>query len=525
MQINTAQIMNEPSRTTYATRNFIWTSVGNIVNYVLKFVLQTVFIQVLGTTYLGVNGLFTNVLGVLSLAEMGVSSAITFSLYKPVAEHDIKKIQALINFYKTAYRYIAAVVCTLGLILIPFLPYIVKQPKGVTHLTLIYLIFLANTVLSYLVTYKTSVFYADQKNYVITNITTAFLIIASLCQLPVLLISRNYILYLLTNIGIQFLGKIYAFYRTDKMYPYLKGKNHEKLKKEDRQTIITKIQALMVHKVGDVAINQTDNILTSSIINVTTVGLVSNFTLIVGTVNSFISTLFGSAIAGLGNLLATSSEKHKKDVFDDYDFACFWFYGWSAICLLFLLKPFVRVWLGEDKLIDNLTVFLLCLNYYMTGCRVSLGNIKSAAGVFEPDAWMPIAQSIVNIVTSIIFARMIGLPGIYIGTLLSALIPSFGRPYIVYHYIFHTKSIGYYIEYFKRFGILAISCAMIAGVSSLISIQNGWAVLLFRLFLCIIIPNIFIVILYKKTSQYQYCINLIQNIVKKVKEKLRWRKG
>ena len=213
------------SRTLYAAKNFAWSMVGNISNSVLSFISRTIFIYTLGTAYLGVNGLFSNILGMLSFAELGIGSAITFSLYKPLAEKDIPKIQAIINFYRVAYRIIACVVAVIGISLIPFLKYMVKATDGIDNLELIYCLFLINTVSSYLITYKTTIVSADQKAYLMANINTISRVVITLAQIVIMLFTKNFIAYLITGIVMQILTKIYLNRFTDKKYPYIKGRN------------------------------------------------------------------------------------------------------------------------------------------------------------------------------------------------------------------------------------------------------------------------------------------------------------
>ena len=504
--------MAKETRTILAAKNFVWATVGNIMNSILGFVSRTIFIYTLGTIYLGINGLFSNILGMLSLAELGIGSAISFSLYKPLAEKDITKIQAIINFYRMAYRIIAVIISIIGIALIPFLKYIVKGAEGIDNITFIYLLFLFNTVTSYLISYKTTLLSADQRNYLITNINTVVRIVTVVMQMIVLLVFRNFIMYLLIGAIIQLISKIYLNLYTNRIYPYIKGTNNSKLNKQEKSIIFTKIKALILHKIGEVSIYQTDNIITSAFINVGVVGLVSNFTMIINMINTFILAFFNAATAGLGNMIATETEKRRKEIYDNYDFLAFWFFGWSAICLYFLLIPFVSMWIGEDKIIDNLTVMLLCLNYYLTGMRVPLGNIKSAGGVYEPDRFAPIIQAFINIAISVIGAKYWGLPGIYIGTLLSSMVPNIVRPYVVYKYIFKLNCISYFKEYIIRIILLIISAGIIEIFLKIIILNNIYLMFAIKVLLCIIIPNIVLFLIYRKSSYFSYVINTVKKL-------------
>lgn len=510
--------MEKKSRTAYMAKNFMWAVVGNLSNSLLGFISRTVFIHMIGTTYLGINGLFANILGMLSLAELGMGGAISFSLYKPLAEGDTKKIQGTINFYRTAYRLIAAVVAGIGIAIIPFLNYIVKGADGVQHIGLIYCVFLFNSVTSYLIVYKTVLLDADQRNYLITNINTVVRCITVVLQLLVLIITKNYFIYLFTEAIVQLLSKVYLNYFTNKQYPYIKEKNNEKLSSEEKNKIFIKIKALILHKIGDVAIYQTDNIITSVIINVTAVGLVSNFTMIISMINKFAMAFLNSAVAGFGNVIATENTSQRLKIYKRYEFMAFYFFCWTGICLYFLLEPFVSIWLGKDMLIDTVTVTLLCVNYYITGMRVPLANIKTAAGIQEQDRWAPIIQSIINIVVSIVAAKMWGLKGVYIGTFVSGMVPTLVRPYVVYKYIFEIDCGSYFKEYLKRITILLVNILIIYAIFGIIRVSNPIVELISKGVVCAVLPNIVIIAVYYRKDEFQYILDMLLNITGKLKK-------
>lgn len=510
--------MGKKSRTAYMAKNFMWAIVGNLSNSLLGFISRTVFIHMIGTTYLGINGLFANILGMLSLAELGMGSAISFSLYKPLAEGDTKKIQGIINFYRTAYRLIAAVVAGVGIAIIPFLGYIVKGADGVQHIGLIYCVFLFNSVTSYLVVYKTVLLDADQRNYLITNINTVVKCITVVLQLIALIITKNYFIYLFTEAIVQLTSKIYLNYFTNKQYPYIKEKNNEKLSSEEKNVIYVKIKALILHKIGDVAIYQTDNIITSAFINVTAVGLVSNFTLVISMINKFAMSFLNSAVAGFGNVVATENTSQRLKIYKRYEFMAFYFFCWTGICLYFLLCPFISIWLGKDMLIDTVTVTLLCVNYYVTGMRVPLGNIKAAAGIQEQDRWAPIIQAIINIFVSVVAAKEWGLKGVYFGTFVSSMVPTLVRPYVVYKYVFEKNCGSYFKEYLKRVTIILANILIIYAIFGMIRISNPIVELIGKGVICAVIPNIVIAAVYYRKDEFQYILDMLSKITGKLKK-------
>ncbi|MDE7430382.1 MAG: oligosaccharide flippase family protein [Lachnospiraceae bacterium] len=269
-----------------AVKNIAFGQIGNLITQVLNFVLRTMFIQYLGDTLNGVNGLYTNMLSVLSMAELGIGTALNYSLYKPVARGDIEKIKSYMQLYKKAYRIIGIVVAVLGIACSPFLPYIIKNSEGipVRDLTLYYYIFLFNTVSTYFVSYKYSLINAEQKNYIQTNIITITKMITVLLQMIVIITTGNFYAYLLTAASVELMQKIFVSYYLNRRYPYLKEKNVKKLSKEETGEIVTKTKALMFHKIGDVARLQTDSMIISGFINTVISGFVDNYNMVLNSI-------------------------------------------------------------------------------------------------------------------------------------------------------------------------------------------------------------------------------------------------
>lgn len=288
-------------RIQHAAKNIAFGYIGNITSTVLGFVLRTVFIMKLDATLLGINGLYTGVLTMLSLAELGIGTALNYSLYAPVARKDYEKIKSYMLFYKKAYRVIAGVVAGIGIVLIPFLKYFIKNPGnyGMEELTFYYLIFLFNTVSTYFVAYKYSLVNAEQKNYIQTNVLTITKFATTVLQLIVLLLTENFLLYLLTAAAVELIQKIYVNHYLNNRYPYLKDKNVKPLEKEETEEIVNKTKALVFHKVGDVARLQTDSIIISSFIQVSLVGIVDNYTMVINSILDFCKRVHPSKAAEL----------------------------------------------------------------------------------------------------------------------------------------------------------------------------------------------------------------------------------
>ncbi len=448
-----------------AGKNIIFGYISNLVILLVNFIQRTTFIYVLGKTFSGVNETYTNVLSVLSLAELGIGTALNYSLYKPVAEHDIEKIKSYMRFYKKAYLTIAGVIAAVGIAISPFLKFILKNPGSLTvkELTLYYYLFLFNTVISYFVAYKYSLSNAEQKNYIQTNITTLTKIAAATVQITVLLLFRNFLFYLLAQSAVEFLQKIFVTLYMNKLYPYLRDKDVKKLTPQETQVVATKTKALICHKVGDVARLQTDILVISSFVNVDTSAIVGNYVYIITYVGNFVNIIFDSVISGFGNVVATESKERQYLLFRVYRFFACWLFGFGAVGFFHLLTPFIGgVWLRDESwTLPWITVTLLVMDFYLKGGRTVLLNFKIASGLFEQDRFLPLVQGAVNLVVSIALVQKIGVTGVYVGTLVSGILANLIRPGIIYRVCFEKKAGAYFRDSLKYIGvILAVGAAV-----------------------------------------------------------------
>lgn len=507
------------SRLENTSKNFFFTIVSTLLSSGLGFVSRTIFIRELGITYLGANGLFTNILSMLSLTELGIGSAIAFSLYKPLAQSDVETIKSLMNFYKKAYRVIALVITGLGIVLIPFLPCLIKNPGEMKHITFIYIVFLYNTVISYLFSYKTTLLSADQKSYLMTNVNMIISVVTTIIQIVVLKLFKNYFVYLITGAFIGTIQWIFINKYIFNRYPYLKDKDIAPLEIEQRNTITKNVKAMMFHKLGELCINQTDNIIISSFISVAAVGVYNNYYMLINIINKFALSFFNAATASLGNLIATETYGKRYQVFKGYNFLGFWIFGWTAICLYVLLNPFVELWLGKEFLVDDLTLTLVILNYYLVGMRVTVGNVKMAAGLYSQDQWAPIVQSLINLIVSIIAAKNIGLSGVFLGTVVSSLsVPCWYRPIIVYKYAFHKPVKEYFSSYVLYFLIVLINLLLVLAVNNFVLdkvCNNSYILFLMKMCVCAIIPNIVIVILFFRNEEFKYIVEIVSSVLRR----------
>lgn len=500
-----------------AVKNIAFGQIGNLITQVLNFVMRTMFIHYLGDTLNGVNGLYTNMLSVLSMAELGIGTALNYSLYKPVARGDVEKIKSYMQLYKKAYRIIGIVVAVLGIACSPFLPYIIKHSEGipVRDLTLYYYIFLFNTVSTYFVSYKYSLINAEQKNYIQTNIITITKMITVLLQMAVIIATGNFYAYLLTAAGVELMQKIFVSYYLNRRYPYLKEKDVKKLSKEETGEIVTKTKALMFHKIGDVARLQTDSMIISGFINTIISGFVDNYNMVLNSVANVVNIIFNSVLSSFGNLFATESRDKQYQIFKVYRFAACWIYGFSAIGFSMLLTPLIQLWLGEERTLAFSVVICILIDYYFKGDRIVLSNFKTAAGVFEQDKYLALIQGVVNLILSIVLVQKIGLVGIYIGTIVSGLIANVTKPIIIYRVIldkpvreYFTDSVKYIILLFALF--LLLGSVKYVVMSSVTVVSFG----LMFVIICVVFNGIFL-LLFRKTEEFMYLQNLVMAKLKR----------
>ena len=493
-----------------AAKNIAFGYIGNIVTQLLGFILRSLFIDYLGDTLTGINDLYTGILSVLSMAELGVGTALNYSLYGPVARRDLEKIKSYMLLYKRAYRVIGLVIGALGTALIPFLSYLVNQPKGVStrDMTLYYLIFLFNTVSSYFVAYKYSLANAEQKNYIQTNVITITKMITVSLQLIVIVTTQNFYLYLLTAAFVELAQKVFVSRYLDRRYPYLTDKNVEKLSKEETGEIVSKTKALMLHKVGDVARLQTDNMIISAFLNVTLVGYVGNYNIILTSIANFVNIIFNSVLSSFGNLIATESKEKQYSIFKVYRFFACWIYGFSAIGFFFLLTPFIYLWKGPERVLAVSAVSCILIDYYFKGDRIVLSNFKTAAGVFEQDKYLALIQGIVNLIISI------GLVGIYIGTIVSGLIANITKPYIIYKVCFDKSAKSYFMDSVKYLAALLGILVILGGLKRVLMPDiTIYSFIVMFLVICVVFNGIFLA-LFGRTEEFGYLRGVVKRKIK-----------
>lgn len=502
-------------RTEHVVKNLKFAAVSELVLAVLKFVSRRVFVLLLGKEYLGVSGLFTDILSMLSLAELGFSVSITYSLYQPVAQGNTTLIKSLMQLYRRVYRSVFVIVLAAGLSLTPFLDFFVKEmPENIPNISLIYVLNVVNASVSYLFAYKSTLLFVYQKKYIDSLIRTAVSVIAAVAQIGVLLITGNYVFYLFISIGAALTQNVLISVKTDRLYPYLKEKDISPLPVEILHDIRRNVGAMILHRIGAVAIFSTDNILISKFVGIGTTGLYSNYVMIRGFLNVMVNALFNAITPALGNLNATETEQNRQAAFRRLNFFSAWLFGWMSICLLWLYDPFIRIWLGGNYLLPRPVVLIIVINFYVNSMRIPVANTKSVMGLFWDERYKSILEPPLNLAVSILLAQRWGIFGILSGTLISTMaLPFWVEPLGLYRHGL-KQPIG---EYFLRYlGHLLLTAAA-GGLTGLACSAAGEGLFGFvlRLLFCILIPNAVYLAVYCRTSEFCFMKEMAKRIINK----------
>lgn len=456
-------------RTRYTLINMAVNIGGQLFNQVLGFIGRMVFIHYLSAAYLGVNGLFTDVLGMLNLAELGIGTAMIFSLYEPAAKDDKRKLAQLMNLYKILYRVVAGIVLLVGLALMPFLGFFIKDSGGIENLRLIYLMYVANSACSYLLSYKNSIFLAYQKAYIKNLWVVVFDALRTIAQIIIIVLTRNFILYLLVQFVLQFIPNIIVSCKVDKEYPYLK-ECKELPEREEFFGILRNIGAMSFHKLGTVIVRNTDSLLMSSFVGLLSVGIYSNYKLVLSGINNLMDKFSNAFTGSLGNLGAIEDETRVYGIYQELDLLFFVIYAYWTAGFFALFNSFITICFGPDYCFSVATVAVLVMEFYISGQRKVNLMFREAKGLFWYDRYKPLFESVINLTTSLLLVQKFGVAGILGGTVISSVCTCvWVEPYILMRYgireNWQEKLKDYFVKYIQRLGIVvgltAVTCGWV----------------------------------------------------------------
>lgn len=503
------------SRTQNMVLNIVTGTVGEVAQLVLQFVCRTIFIYTLSAEYLGINGLFENILKLLSLTELGFGSALIYSMYKPIAEGDQKHLCALMNLYRKIYAFIGCIILGLGLTLVPFLPYLIKGGTNIPNLSLIYILVLLNSVSTYFLGYRASIINASQKRYITISIQKIFVIVEVILKTFILLYFKAYLVYLCIGIVCNVLSNIVQYIVANRMFPYLKDDKKILPSDDERKEIFKNTKAMAMHKLGSVIITGTDNLLISAFVNIASVGIYSNYMLILNSVSRFTSLIGSTMTASVGNLVATCDMQRVYKTYCKITFMNIWIHGFCACCFMTLFNNFITIWIGNEFIFPATVVSLIVFNRFLIGFRDSTIVFRDAMGLFWYDRYKPILEIIVNLVVSIILVQYIGISGIFLGTIISGIaVCCTIEPYVLFKYGFRMNLSKYYLKVIP----FVIPIFIITALLYFIEIKLPMNVfgLLVRGFISVVGYNTIMFLIFHRTEEFGALQEMMTVQIKKI---------
>ena len=512
------------SRTTNSIFNFLSGMGGQIISIAMEFLVRTVFIATLGKTYLGLNGLFSNILTMLSLAELGVGSAILFKLYKPIAENDDHRILLLICFYRKAYAYIGFFIAAVGILLIPLLPSFVKDYNSYTNLqvnlTFIFLLFLSRTVSSYFFfAYKSALIKAYQKEYLLNIISYFFTIGTAIIRIIALYLWPRFEIYVIISVASTILQNIAYAWKANKLFPYLKTIPKESISKEEKRSILKDCGALLIYKMNSVVLKGTDNIIISTFLGLEVLGMYTNYYLFFKTINSTLNRIYNSIAHGLGNLHATASIEKQYYIFQKSHLITAILGGVSMVTIGVVADGFINIWIGKEWVFDQPVALLISIEVYTLAYRHFLNRYRTSMGLFRQALIRPLLSMIINLVISLLAVRYWGVCGVLAGTIIAdwtTCIPY--DPIVIHRYGFNDmkKIKKYYFDYIKYFISSFVLLFLLRWGFSLIFTKPNILSLLIQGIACVILSASTLLLVSWKTPERKDVVDILKKYIRKV---------
>ena len=462
------------TRTQHARRNIITSVINKLVIMLTNFVMRTVLIKYLGEVYLGLDSLFVSILQILSLTELGISAAMVYSMYKPLAENDTPTVCALLRLYRTVYRWIALSMTVIGLAITPFLPLIVKKdlPEGL-NLYVLFFINLGNTVLSYvLFAYRSSLFTADQQYSINNNIYSIFKIGATVVQIAAIILFKSYYFYSIV-LPLSTVAKNLALYfLSNKMYPQYKCEGT--VPKSEIDNIKKRCAGMFLHKVSFVFRNSLDSIVLSAFLGLTVLAKYNTYYYVINAISGIMILVSNSVTASVGNsIVVETKEKNYKD-FRKLQMLYMALTSWLTVCLVVCLQPFMKLWLGEEMMFGDGIMVIFCVYFFSTHFSRVCHLYRQAAGLWWQDRYRPIVETVVNLSLNILLVRFIGVSGVMFSTIfcIVCIEGTWGTSILFRHYFTEEKMSKYMYKLLLSWALTAASCAICYFVCRKIALQG-----------------------------------------------------
>lgn len=430
------------SRTRNSAFNIATGIGGQMLRILLNFAVRTVFIHVLGKVYLGVNGLFSNILTLLSLTELGFATAMNFKLYKPLADGDEQRVRVLLKFYKQAYRVVGTVTLLLGICAIPLLPHVIRDYDSATslgiNLGLIFMLHVMRVVTSYwFLAYRSAVVKADQKTYLLDIADFGITIATSVAKILVLVLWKDFVAYTATVVVFNIVQNIVNALIAHRHYPQFFVPEKDRLSGAEVRGLLKDCMALLVYKLNYVVVKATDNIVISRFISLAAVGLYSNYLLCYTSARTVLGRVYQAVTASTGNLFATADLPKKYRFFQVMNFISVFIFGTLGAAIAVCSDEFVLAWIGPDYVIPQPFAVLLGLEILFYGLRLNLGQIRNVSGAFRQMWYRPALGVAINLGASIALVRCWGIHGVIAGTIIADITTYFAvDPRVIHRFSF-----------------------------------------------------------------------------------------
>ena len=501
------------SRTKNARSGIITGILSKLLHMGMPFITRTVLLYVLGTQYLGLSGLFSSLLSFLSMAELGVSNALIYSMYKPVAEENEEEVCALLALYRKLYRMIGAVILVAGLACVPFLPlFISGDVPADVNLYVLYGLYLGNTVCSYfLFAYRSSILSAHQRIDVTNVIDSTVSAVSWVLQMAGLLLFRSYYAYVIFMPLSNIAGNIIRLCYAKRHYPQYTPRG--KVKPELEASIYKKIKALMGAKISTTVLHSSDNVVISAFLGLTMVSIYGNYFFLMNAIGGFLGIVYSSILPGVGNSLITETvEKNYRD-FKKFTFLNQWLVSWCAVCFLCLYQPFMELWVGTDLMLPFSVVVLIVIYFILYQGRKVVITYKDAAGLWWEDRFRPFVMAATNLVSNLILVQFIGIWGIILSTILSLFVSLPWETYTVFKHVFKRSAKEYALLLVRFLVVTVLAAAVTLGICQIVC--DGVVAVLVRGCICVVVPNVIFFLCLRKQEEFSDAKALIMRVLKR----------
>ena len=502
------------TRTDNSFRNIKFILVFQVATLIAAFITRRIFVLVLTKDYLGLTGTFGDILSLLSLAELGVGTAIVYSLYKPLAEGNHGQLTAIMALYRRVYRIIGIVIAITGASLTPFLPFLIHDLPDIPYLNIIYLLFVLNSSLPYFYAYKQSLIIADQRQYVITGWQNGIQIALYFLQALFLVITHNYFVYLGLQIGATLSKNVILARYADRHYPFLRASMKETLDPCKKQEIVRNVKAMSVHNLGYVTLFGTDNLLIAYFVGLGAAATYSNYLMIVSGIRTLYDYLLRAVTASVGNFCVSEDKEQVLPVFWIINFFVSWLIGFSSVCLALLLNPFIKLWVGADYLFSPEITLIIALNFYVWGMRKAVLMFWNTYGLYWHGRFKPIVECAVNLIISVLLARHFGVAGILTGTIISTLTTCLWiEPSVLFHHAFHIKTGRFFRDYLINTGVTVVAFLLTWSVSIIIPPDGiGWFIV--KTLVCVVFSNAVFTVAYFRRNEFRSLVQMFRSRIR-----------